>query len=218
MRVRQGGRTAVFLLCASDKVASSHPPGGVYHGKVIFPQSYPFKPPAILMLSPSGRFAVNTRLCVIVQAVHSLAHPLPAPQLPFHVGLPPGELESKCVARRRQRASPSLTPLPSVERLVNPDWPAELFLRGAPHERQRDLQPRWAAPAGARQPGALRPLGGVLEGAPPPARGSFPSLLTRRAALSRGGARAGRPTGRSRGGRGGAACGGCRERRRRAAG
>ena len=44
--------------------AASRAPGGVYHGKLIFPASYPFKPPSILMLTPSGRFAVNTRLCV----------------------------------------------------------------------------------------------------------------------------------------------------------
>ena len=38
--------------------------GGVYHGKIVFPSTYPFKPPSILMLTPSGRFAVNTRLCL----------------------------------------------------------------------------------------------------------------------------------------------------------
>ena len=38
--------------------------GGVYHGKVVFPPQYPFKPPSILMFTPSGRFAVNTRLCL----------------------------------------------------------------------------------------------------------------------------------------------------------
>ena len=38
--------------------------GGVYHGKIVFPAAYPFKPPSILMLTPIGRFAVNTRLCL----------------------------------------------------------------------------------------------------------------------------------------------------------
>lgn len=28
--------------------------GGYYHGKIIFPPQYPFKPPSILMLTPSG--------------------------------------------------------------------------------------------------------------------------------------------------------------------
>jgi len=35
--------------------------GGYYHGKLIFPREFPFKPPSIYMLTPSGRFNVNTR-------------------------------------------------------------------------------------------------------------------------------------------------------------
>lgn len=44
--------------------------GGVYWGKLIFPSGYPFKPPSILMLTPSGRFAVNTRLCLSMSDFH----------------------------------------------------------------------------------------------------------------------------------------------------
>mmetsp|Transcript_13684 Transcript_13684/g.38754 ORF Transcript_13684/g.38754 Transcript_13684/m.38754 type:complete len:246 (-) Transcript_13684:110-847(-) len=44
--------------------------GGVYHGKIIFPSTYPFKPPAIKMLTPSGRFATNTRLCLSMSDFH----------------------------------------------------------------------------------------------------------------------------------------------------
>ena len=44
--------------------AGSDYEGGVYHGKVVFPPQYPYKPPSILMLTPSGRFAVNQRLCL----------------------------------------------------------------------------------------------------------------------------------------------------------
>lgn len=29
--------------------------GGYYHGKLIFPEQYPFKPPGIMMITPSGR-------------------------------------------------------------------------------------------------------------------------------------------------------------------
>ncbi len=51
--------------------------GGVYHGKVVFPPSYPFKPPSILMLTPNGRFAVNTRLCApLWVAMHQPYTPL----------------------------------------------------------------------------------------------------------------------------------------------
>lgn len=38
--------------------------GGVYHGKLLFPADYPFKPPGIVMATPSGRFQTNTRLCL----------------------------------------------------------------------------------------------------------------------------------------------------------
>ncbi|KAF5396557.1 Actin protein 8 [Paragonimus heterotremus] len=35
--------------------------GGYYHGKLIFPREYPFRPPSIYMITPNGRFACNTR-------------------------------------------------------------------------------------------------------------------------------------------------------------
>ena len=44
--------------------------GGVYVGKLKFPPEYPMKPPSILMLTPSGRFQVNTRLCMSMSDFH----------------------------------------------------------------------------------------------------------------------------------------------------
>lgn len=38
--------------------------GGIYWGKMVFPASYPFKPPEIRMLTPSGRFMPNVRICM----------------------------------------------------------------------------------------------------------------------------------------------------------
>lgn len=35
--------------------------GGYYHGKLVFPKDYPFRPPSIYMITPNGRFACNTR-------------------------------------------------------------------------------------------------------------------------------------------------------------
>jgi ubiquitin-conjugating enzyme E2 J2 len=32
--------------------------GGWYHGIVLFPKEYPYKPPSIQMLTPNGRFKV----------------------------------------------------------------------------------------------------------------------------------------------------------------
>ncbi|KAL4860114.1 Ubiquitin-conjugating enzyme E2 34 [Chlorella vulgaris] len=44
--------------------------GGCYHGKVTFPHEYPFKPPSIVMLTPNGRFAPNTKLCLSMSNFH----------------------------------------------------------------------------------------------------------------------------------------------------
>ncbi|KAL4420955.1 hypothetical protein ABPG77_004584 [Micractinium sp. CCAP 211/92] len=44
--------------------------GGCYHGKVTFPPQYPFKPPSIVMLTPNGRFATNTKLCLSMSDFH----------------------------------------------------------------------------------------------------------------------------------------------------
>jgi ubiquitin-conjugating enzyme E2 J2 len=44
--------------------------GGVYHGKVKFPEEYPFKPPGISMITPNGRFATNKRICMSMSDFH----------------------------------------------------------------------------------------------------------------------------------------------------
>ncbi|CEP21400.1 unnamed protein product [Cyberlindnera jadinii] len=44
--------------------------GGQYHGMLIFPKDYPFKPPEIRMITPNGRFQVNTRLCLSMSDFH----------------------------------------------------------------------------------------------------------------------------------------------------
>lgn len=50
---------------------SPHPlPGGYYHGKLCFPKDYPFKPPRIIMITPNGRFQINTRLCLSISDFH----------------------------------------------------------------------------------------------------------------------------------------------------
>ncbi|KAI5948960.1 UBC6 [Candida theae] len=43
---------------------------GQYHGLLRFPQEYPFKPPSISMITPNGRFACNTRLCLSMSDYH----------------------------------------------------------------------------------------------------------------------------------------------------
>lgn len=44
--------------------------GGFYVGTVTFPSTYPFAPPSIRMLTPSGRFEINRRLCLSISDYH----------------------------------------------------------------------------------------------------------------------------------------------------
>ena len=44
--------------------------GGQYYGTLNFPPDYPFKPPSIKMVTPSGRFQCNTRLCLSISDFH----------------------------------------------------------------------------------------------------------------------------------------------------
>ncbi|KAI8342245.1 ubiquitin-conjugating enzyme/RWD-like protein [Blakeslea trispora] len=44
--------------------------GGEYYGRITFPAEYPFKPPAIRMTTPSGRFQPDTRLCLSMSDFH----------------------------------------------------------------------------------------------------------------------------------------------------
>ncbi|KAG4096138.1 ubiquitin-conjugating enzyme/RWD-like protein [Neocallimastix lanati (nom. inval.)] len=44
--------------------------GGEYHGKLIFPSEYPYKPPSIKMLTPNGRFQIDYRLCLTMSDYH----------------------------------------------------------------------------------------------------------------------------------------------------
>uniref|UniRef100_A0A0G4HW07 UBC core domain-containing protein n=1 Tax=Chromera velia CCMP2878 TaxID=1169474 RepID=A0A0G4HW07_9ALVE len=44
--------------------------GGVYHGKLVFPENYPFAPPSIMMITPNGRFDINKRLCLSMSDFH----------------------------------------------------------------------------------------------------------------------------------------------------
>ncbi|KAG0639861.1 ubiquitin-conjugating enzyme/RWD-like protein, partial [Tuber brumale] len=43
---------------------------GQYWGTLVFPADYPFKPPAIRMMTPSGRFQTSTRLCLSISDFH----------------------------------------------------------------------------------------------------------------------------------------------------
>jgi len=51
------------------------PPGtvyedGEYHGRIVFPPQYPYKPPAIYMDTPSGRFIPSKSICLSMSEYH----------------------------------------------------------------------------------------------------------------------------------------------------
>lgn len=44
--------------------------GGLYHGRITFPPSYPLRPPSFRFLTPSGRFEVNREICLSISGHH----------------------------------------------------------------------------------------------------------------------------------------------------
>ncbi|CAJ1941569.1 unnamed protein product [Cylindrotheca closterium] len=44
--------------------------GGIYHGRILLPPEYPFKPPHILFMTPSGRFETHKKICLSFSAYH----------------------------------------------------------------------------------------------------------------------------------------------------
>lgn len=44
--------------------------GGIYHGRIVLPSEYPFKPPEIYLSTPSGRFEVNKKICLSISSFH----------------------------------------------------------------------------------------------------------------------------------------------------
>ncbi|XP_038078208.1 ubiquitin-conjugating enzyme E2 J1-like [Patiria miniata] len=44
--------------------------GGVYHGRITLPPDYPMKPPSIMLLTPTGRFEVGTKICLSISGHH----------------------------------------------------------------------------------------------------------------------------------------------------
>ena len=50
-----------FLVAPPDDTVYG---GGYYWGRVTFPQDYPFAPPGIQFVTPSGRFRPETKICM----------------------------------------------------------------------------------------------------------------------------------------------------------
>ena len=43
---------------------------GIYHGRIIFPIEYPLKPPAVIILTPNGRFEIKKKICLSISEHH----------------------------------------------------------------------------------------------------------------------------------------------------
>ncbi|KAL1741711.1 ubiquitin-conjugating enzyme/RWD-like protein [Schizophyllum fasciatum] len=48
--------------------------GGLYHFRITLPPEYPFRPPSIIMLTPNGRFELNTKLFTSHSPYRTLDH------------------------------------------------------------------------------------------------------------------------------------------------
>ncbi len=44
--------------------------GGVYHGRIILPPEYPFRPPDIMFNTPNGRFSTGMKVCLTISSYH----------------------------------------------------------------------------------------------------------------------------------------------------
>ncbi len=44
--------------------------GGLYHGFFQLPENYPWSPPDIYFMNNSGRFAINTKICLTITSYH----------------------------------------------------------------------------------------------------------------------------------------------------
>ncbi|KAH0830503.1 ubiquitin-conjugating enzyme/RWD-like protein [Lanmaoa asiatica] len=47
--------------------------GGLYHFRILLPAEYPFRPPSLMMLTPNGRFELNTKICISFTNCWSIA-------------------------------------------------------------------------------------------------------------------------------------------------
>lgn len=62
--------SVLIVLCPSSKewhctirgTPDTEFDGGLYHFRILLPSEYPFRPPSIMMLTPNGRFELNTKV------------------------------------------------------------------------------------------------------------------------------------------------------------
>lgn len=150
----KNSKLRTLSLAPDGSVANRHT---VTCRKVVFSPHYPYKPPSILMLTPSGRFAIQQKLCLSISDFHpeswyALTSVRPylssiytfCPQarkgLVLHWGKTLCSHEDPCRrAFQRSRHVPRNKILnvqePHVERGHNPDWLAVFHERDSSHHR-----------------------------------------------------------------------------------
>lgn len=119
--------------------------GGIYHGRILMPAEYPFKPPAFVMLTPSGRFETGVKICLSISSHHpeswqpswsvrsALVALIAFMQTPGNGAL--GSLDHPTEARRQMAAE---------SRVLPPRFGTEerRELIAAMHQRMLELEPR----------------------------------------------------------------------------
>ena len=45
--------------------------GGLYHGKIVLPEEYPFKAPDLVFLTKNGRFETGKNICLSITSYHN---------------------------------------------------------------------------------------------------------------------------------------------------
>nr|CDI53343.1 probable UBC6-E2 ubiquitin-conjugating enzyme [Melanopsichium pennsylvanicum 4] len=43
---------------------------GLYHGRILLPAEYPFRPPDLMLLTPNGRWELNKKICLTFTGFH----------------------------------------------------------------------------------------------------------------------------------------------------
>jgi len=56
--------------CTLRGTAGTEFEGGLYHVRILLPAEYPFRPPSLMVLTPNGRFELNTKICISFTNYH----------------------------------------------------------------------------------------------------------------------------------------------------
>ena len=111
-----------WWLIWSSSIAS-RAAGGIYHGKMVLPAEYPFKPPEVrrCCCRPGGERSDDALIAAAGVGVH--AHAVgtvrdPEEDLPVDLVVPPVRLRPTAAPRERRSTGPQLTRLGRCQRIM----------------------------------------------------------------------------------------------------